>query len=74
MDRQAFGRLGLTVATVFNAVNYLDRFLSINCHLVRALLPISIGPNCVFNYSVESIYLCSMTYVQKNKNERKGLQ
>ncbi|KAL5666787.1 hypothetical protein ACJX0J_019008, partial [Zea mays] len=29
----AFGRLGLTVATVFNAVNYLDRFLSINCHL-----------------------------------------
>ncbi|OQU84123.1 hypothetical protein SORBI_3005G231400 [Sorghum bicolor] len=25
--------LGLTVTTVFNAVNYLDRFLSINCHL-----------------------------------------
>ncbi|KAL6907993.1 hypothetical protein ACP4OV_002163 [Aristida adscensionis] len=29
----AFGRLGLAVATAFNAVNYLDRFLSINCHL-----------------------------------------
>ncbi|KAJ1277373.1 hypothetical protein BS78_05G290100 [Paspalum vaginatum] len=29
----AFGRLGLAAATVFNAVNYLDRFLSINCHL-----------------------------------------
>ncbi|CAO1943913.1 unnamed protein product [Urochloa humidicola] len=29
----AFGRLGLAAATAFNAVNYLDRFLSINCHL-----------------------------------------
>ncbi|KAL6653837.1 hypothetical protein ACP70R_008761 [Stipagrostis hirtigluma subsp. patula] len=29
----AFGRLGLAPATAFNAVNYLDRFLSINCHL-----------------------------------------
>ncbi|CAO2145261.1 unnamed protein product [Urochloa humidicola] len=28
-----FGRLGLAAATAFNAVNYLDRFLSINCHL-----------------------------------------
>ncbi|TVU23277.1 hypothetical protein EJB05_25632, partial [Eragrostis curvula] len=25
--------LGLTATTAFNAVNYLDRFLSINCHL-----------------------------------------
>ncbi|OEL25963.1 putative cyclin-D7-1 [Dichanthelium oligosanthes] len=25
--------LGLSAATAFNAVNYLDRFLSINCHL-----------------------------------------
>jgi hypothetical protein len=31
---QAVGRLGLAAATAFNAVNYLDRFLSINCHLV----------------------------------------
>ncbi|KAF8748512.1 hypothetical protein HU200_012912 [Digitaria exilis] len=29
----AFGRLGLAASTAFNAVNYLDRFLSINCHL-----------------------------------------
>ncbi|KAL6654464.1 hypothetical protein ACP70R_007929 [Stipagrostis hirtigluma subsp. patula] len=29
----AFGRLGLAPGTAFNAVNYLDRFLSINCHL-----------------------------------------
>ncbi|OEL26727.1 putative cyclin-D7-1 [Dichanthelium oligosanthes] len=29
----AFGRLGLSAATAFNAVNYLDRFLFINCHL-----------------------------------------
>ncbi|KAF0896946.1 hypothetical protein E2562_030792 [Oryza meyeriana var. granulata] len=29
----AMGRLGLEAATAFNAVNYLDRFLSINCHL-----------------------------------------
>ncbi|XP_044983595.1 putative cyclin-D7-1 [Hordeum vulgare subsp. vulgare] len=29
----AFSRLGLAAATVINAVNYLDRFLSINCHL-----------------------------------------
>ncbi|KAM0849716.1 hypothetical protein ACQ4PT_053557 [Festuca glaucescens] len=29
----AFGRLGLAAATAFNAVNYLDRFLSIQCHL-----------------------------------------
>ncbi|XP_015697924.1 putative cyclin-D7-1 [Oryza brachyantha] len=29
----AMGRLGLDASTAFNAVNYLDRFLSINCHL-----------------------------------------
>uniref|UniRef100_A0A0D9XVS2 Cyclin-like domain-containing protein n=1 Tax=Leersia perrieri TaxID=77586 RepID=A0A0D9XVS2_9ORYZ len=29
----AMGRLGLEAATAFNAVNYLDRFLSINSHL-----------------------------------------
>uniref|UniRef100_A0ACD6AN21 Uncharacterized protein n=1 Tax=Avena sativa TaxID=4498 RepID=A0ACD6AN21_AVESA len=29
----AFGRLGLAAATAFNAVNYLDRFLSIHCNL-----------------------------------------
>ncbi|VAH92393.1 putative cyclin-D7-1 [Triticum dicoccoides] len=29
----AFSRLGLAAATAFNAANYLDRFLSINCHL-----------------------------------------
>jgi len=27
-------KLGLAASTAFNAVNYLDRFLSINCHLV----------------------------------------
>jgi cyclin D7, plant len=27
--------LGLAAATGFNAVNYLDRFLSINCHIHR---------------------------------------
>ena len=32
---QAFGRLGLAASTAFNAANYLDRFLSINCHLQR---------------------------------------
>uniref|UniRef100_A0A0E0MIF1 Cyclin-like domain-containing protein n=1 Tax=Oryza punctata TaxID=4537 RepID=A0A0E0MIF1_ORYPU len=31
--KAATGRLGLEAATAFNAVNYLDRFLSINCHL-----------------------------------------
>ncbi|KAG8090377.1 hypothetical protein GUJ93_ZPchr0011g27303 [Zizania palustris] len=30
----ALSRLGLAAATAFNAVNYLDRFLSINCHLM----------------------------------------
>lgn len=34
MNDQAMGRLGLEAATAFNAANYLDRFLSINCHLV----------------------------------------
>ncbi|PNT66081.1 hypothetical protein BRADI_3g06910v3 [Brachypodium distachyon] len=29
----AYGRLGLAAATAFNAANYLDRFLAINCHL-----------------------------------------
>ncbi|RLM58163.1 putative cyclin-D7-1 [Panicum miliaceum] len=28
-------KLGLAASTAFNAVNYLDRFLSINCHLQR---------------------------------------
>ncbi|BAT15414.1 Os11g0706801 [Oryza sativa Japonica Group] len=31
--KAAMGRLGLEAATAFNAANYLDRFLSINCHL-----------------------------------------
>ncbi|KAL5205061.1 hypothetical protein ABZP36_009932 [Zizania latifolia] len=31
--KAALGRLRLAAATAFNAVNYLDRFLSINCHL-----------------------------------------
>uniref|UniRef100_A0ACD6A361 Uncharacterized protein n=1 Tax=Avena sativa TaxID=4498 RepID=A0ACD6A361_AVESA len=29
----AFGQLGLAAATAFNAVNYVDRFLSIHCNL-----------------------------------------
>ena len=72
MDRQAFGRLGLTVGTVFNAVNYLDRFLSINCHLqVRTILPISIGP--VFLFS-SNCYLSLPLFddiSKKAKNENK---
>jgi hypothetical protein len=42
---QAVGRLGLAAATAFNAVNYLDRFLSINCHLVTNIYIITIHPS-----------------------------